>query len=184
VSLVLCLAGIVFGVRGFFYADSADWRDGWQVFSTGGRMEYHSRQTIVWSSVGEFRFNTQHDFSIRAPAKIVDPGPGAQLFLRSGPADWVPPSNQAKYLINRWGFRVGEIKQSWLWGWEHAWGIAVPAWSWVLFFGLLPAGRGMMALRRTRRKEENLCRKCGYDLRATKERCPECGTGVETLSRV
>jgi hypothetical protein len=55
-----------------------------------------------------------------------------------------------------------------------------PLWMIALAAALLPsvtAGRLWSKRRqRARRRLNDLCRKCGYDLRATPERCPECGT--------
>jgi hypothetical protein len=54
------------------------------------------------------------------------------------------------------------------------------AWLVVLALALLPLARlaGYVGHRRTmrRRKDAGLCSHCGYDLRATRDRCPECGT--------
>ncbi len=38
---------------------------------------------------------------------------------------------------------------------------------------------GLPLARRRKRKKLGLCLKCGYDLRASKERCPECGTAMQ-----
>ena len=51
--------------------------------------------------------------------------------------------------------------------------IGVPHWTLCL---LLAAPPVLWVRRRRRRREPGLCTSCGYDLRATPGRCPECGT--------
>jgi hypothetical protein len=56
--------------------------------------------------------------------------------------------------------------------------VYVPHWGVVVLLAILP-GIGLTRIVRRRRAVaragRNLCRVCGYDLRATPGRCPECG---------
>ena len=54
--------------------------------------------------------------------------------------------------------------------------IVVPYWAVTLVFALVPAARAMTLVRNARRRHRRLCVSCGYDLRATPDRWPECGT--------
>jgi hypothetical protein len=51
----------------------------------------------------------------------------------------------------------------------------LPLWMICLAGAVLPAVAVAQRLRRPRAVDEGRCVKCGYDLRASPERCPECG---------
>jgi hypothetical protein len=59
------------------------------------------------------------------------------------------------------------------------WYVVLPFWLLVLIFGLMPSWASVRYVRRRRATAAfGHCPACGYDLRATPERCPECGTVV------
>jgi hypothetical protein len=106
----------------------------------------------------------------------------------------------------RWGWRFKSSEAipyssmrraivSTLWTWDHAFGdgrlgkrepdiyiqrdrlrhAIFPLWAPVALFATGPLIRGVR-LWRARRHRTGHCDHCGYDLRATPDRCPECGT--------
>ena len=70
-------------------------------------------------------------------------------------------------------------------GWETDWvpklgfnplRFVLPLWIPLLVFATLSSYLLRPIHRRRKRRKLGLCVKCGYDLRASKDRCPECGT--------
>jgi hypothetical protein len=97
---------------------------------------------------------------------------------------WRHDDSTVRYLLNR---RVGPLGQ---YGWHtHQWQtksdgstltvriIGLPYWLLVLLFALPPAwwAIGWKRRRNARRRAAGCCTRCGYDLRGTPDRCPECG---------
>ena len=110
----------------------------------------------------------------------------------TGPSDWA--YQPAFSGFGRWwqdaGFDVfdyqcrplrnGIALHDWL---EPQWSgrersIVVPYWAIAVVFCMLPGRLLLRFMGRTRRSCEGLCPACGYDLRATLHRCPECGQFV------
>jgi predicted RNA-binding Zn-ribbon protein involved in translation (DUF1610 family) len=62
-------------------------------------------------------------------------------------------------------------------------GVFFPTWMAILLSGVLPvAWLYSPRRRRARRSKLGLCQSCGYDLRASADRCPECGAMIDHRS--
>jgi predicted RNA-binding Zn-ribbon protein involved in translation (DUF1610 family) len=64
---------------------------------------------------------------------------------------------------------------------SDSWLVSIPYWFVILTLVILPTIQFYRWLRHRRHVDQNLCRACGYDLRASPDRCPECG--AENASR-
>ena len=87
---------------------------------------------------------------------------------------------------NRHFPKPDEATMRWGFGWQRfasTSSVYVPYWFLMLVALVQPA---LMIARRHRARRGvrlGLCGVCGYDLRASRERCPECGTAITHRSR-
>jgi hypothetical protein len=109
------------------------------------------------------------------PLRVPEPGSWSETAwgYQAIPPD--PPARFATPPDNQWlGFRYSSGRL-----WRNAFReIEVPLWALSLPVPLAVACVvSLRRLRRARRKRAGLCPACGYDLRASPDRCPECGAG-------
>ncbi len=92
----------------------------------------------------------------------------------------IKPDGSVELLhLNRWSFSgFGGLQTRWLPEfYRPPLYIYIPLWIPGVVFGLtFLACRPLHFHRRRKRMKLGLCVKCGYDLRGSRERCPECGT--------
>jgi hypothetical protein len=84
----------------------------------------------------------------------------------------------------RWG--VGYYHGS-RWLGPEVWRFVIPFWLLAVATSIIPITRLRSVTERSRarkRSREGHCRACGYDLRATPDRCPECGTIPKNRERI
>ena len=60
--------------------------------------------------------------------------------------------------------------------------VYAPTWLVCVLAAAMPLAWGYSAVRRGYTRREGVCRSCGYDLRASKGRCPECGEPIKSTS--
>jgi hypothetical protein len=155
ISLVACIA------MAWIWARSHDAPEaifsasgGWQLVSCDGRITWYESPRP-----GRLRYLHRH-------AIWYEPDTEAMLWPRMMILD-------ALREHGRFGF-------VWLGGWRPR-VLVVPHASLVVLFAIAPAAAVTVSLRRRFRPAagRETCSQCGYDLCATPERCPECGTAVE-----
>ena len=170
-SLVLWLTVAVFFVRSFWVVDT------WRRFHWDG---VTLTDVAVWSSggqVGRTWFSmqgTEPRWIAERNADAKDGQFGCWRYSHRQPG----PGEQNKwYGATRYSDPPSPMSMASLTI------VAIPTWPILLLLAIAPA-LWLRRFRRLRRRERlGLCLRCGYDLRATPERCPECGTAVADLRR-
>lgn len=175
ISLLLCAGVCVLWARSYWLLDSWFVRRGWtesidrdpghvlrmrtwRVTSNAGRL------ALDWDDLTEDLHpddnrSDAHGYRLSHFEGKMHPG----LFQRSGP-------------LYR---RVGFWSDSGPYQGRHTQGNAAtyvaPHWLFVTLFAVLPLTYGVRMRTRALWDRSGRCRHCGYDLRATPDRCPECG---------
>jgi hypothetical protein len=85
---------------------------------------------------------------------------------------------------NQWGFQFDSSSRpsGTPYGEHTNLSLTLPHWAVISPCLVLPAVAMVRLGRFLRRRRQGLCLHCGYDLRATPERCPECGTVVRATT--
>ena len=165
-SLLLCVATIVLWVRSCWVWDQISWQ---------GQRGFDVLVIEMFSDSGaaDFVINT-----VKFPADL--PGTAAEWM---GPRYWSPG----------WHGATDQATGEWRTGLWPKWdsmsdpggrgltareyrSLLVPYWLPTVLAAVLPACRAPRLIRNRRRRRQHRCVQCGYDLRATPDRCPECGS--------
>jgi len=160
-SLLVCFATVVLWVRGHWRLDKLYWGEEGSLYTVylGYGQALVSREqdeTRSATPYGRSSFNQQESFE-----ELMESGSGRPpTILRDH--DWQLPGVGFRSEHTVWIMGLTTYRRR----------FTISYWLIVLLTLILPASR----IRFRKRHRLGLCAKCGYDLRATPDRCPECGT--------
>jgi hypothetical protein len=168
-SLVLCVATCVFWVRGYFVADE------WIVsHERPGEALVDKRQLVARSGHGGWEFSYKHFRLIESSLPRDD-----RFSLDHFGYDVVSAGTVADQLgFSADRFVSRSFRGAFASGTRDFLTIRFPCWFLLALFAAAPLVhlRKLRLARRERlRQSGGLCPGCGYDLRASPDRCPECG---------
>jgi hypothetical protein len=165
-SLVLCAGTCVEWVRSYWAREYVEWRRGtaWAAVGSSGQI------CLIYESPPDKNAKLAADESTNRGLHYNSSAPRPLLMGRSSSSFWSPP------VINiQWdGFALLQEKMS---AGPPVTAVVVPCWFLSVLLATLPsAWLWRWHKQRQRALMKGRCPSCGYDLRATPDRCPECGT--------
>jgi hypothetical protein len=192
-SLVMFAATVVLWVRSYWVRDTIRRFEKWSVVDADGSLYLHNRLKALESSEGRWSAQVWRD----AQPSHDSPADAAKLTM-SWTEVWhdsvefpsrAPPLIGQQSRWNRRGFFAEHHYGTLHDGepvppsspWTQSIGrrlIGTPYWFPAALFALPPTVWVLVRLRRRGKKGRGFCAKCGYDLRATPERCPECAVAA------
>jgi hypothetical protein len=137
-----------------------------------------SRSTRKLSPAAADSFDIVHDVPNESYIWIIS-DQGRLAFCRQHGHDWHSPHTAFRILGLE--YASSTVGQSYLKD------LYLPYWLLTVVTLILPLACTLSWIRRfttTRRQRAGLCPTCGYDLRATPDRCPECGAIPSQLDNV
>jgi hypothetical protein len=171
-SLLLLVMVLVMWTRGWRKADQAA-VGFWGYRPHRGLPQYQDANALV-----ALHWRGRWTFAVARRACVT--GPGFRRNLGANGRHWVhtsAPADRLDSLAPQWGV----IKPTGGWAGFRYWkgsyfeAVMLPDWALIAATASMPVGWVIRFVRRRGRAACGLCPSCGYDLRATPERCPECG---------
>jgi hypothetical protein len=159
ISLLLCIATVALWIRSYVVVDrisnarpSGDWLDVRTIENVRGTFAYRlgTRFSDLMSSGWSYE-------TLRA----ADHGGPRRRWMTGRRLEFLGLTITIRHVAVGALERVGEA--------------TIPHWLLAPLFAILPSLRLRAILRSHKRLRRGLCAACGYDLRATPDRCPECG---------
>jgi hypothetical protein len=181
ISLIMFIAAATLSIRSGFWMDEGYYKHRWIDrfnYEYSWYVAFISRNGGIWLQVAP----RMPDRPVPSAIHIEDSY--GWLPMQPGPTDNYPVIAIYKHPRGAFGFSYGyQFLRMPNGSLNKEREIVFPLPVVVIFFSLLPCWWLLNFSHRLRGKNAGLCPQCGYDLRATPDRCPECGTEPRVIKQ-
>jgi len=180
-SLLLCISTVVVWIRSYFDTDILTW-------TYNSSLNLNTLKTVCGKGGIALYFRSYGNPQAVVPdVRLIDPGdfdtyedmlylPGVHLSREAAQYPYLPPHRFAySRMATKWGFQLVVSNVSDPMCAIGVRSLTMPLLVPTLLFSALPIA-AMFRRKLWLSNRSGTCIACGYDLRATPERCPECGT--------